>query len=324
MTPRRFVPFGTHWAMGIEVPYSFGVIDGGQFWSCGQCPLDLEVNVRAPGDLRAQLGIVAGYIRDQFTPYGVPPESIAKLVAYIVGDVDDLEMTRRVLSEALSSVPLIIAVGVPHFYYPGMRVEIDVYGVVEGARSDLAHRLVSSESESRPSQNILTSRLYVSPGAEAIAHRWADALGHDSGAAIVATLPSGTHALADVVEVPGSIARFEIVDAQSGIRVVKRWAGRYLTLLGRSTRPGRLVPEQTRAIMEAHAGALHAEGLDFPDVVKQQTHYVGTAAAEDLYANMRIRNSYYSKPGPASTGLAVHGFADPATGITIELLVVRR
>jgi enamine deaminase RidA (YjgF/YER057c/UK114 family) len=324
MTPRRFVPFGTHWAMGIDVPYSFGVVDGGQFWSCGQCPLDLEVNVRAPGDLEAQLKIVAGYIRDQFTPHGVPPSRLSKLVAYIVGDASDLDMTRRVLGEALGAAPLILAVGVPHFYYPGMRVEIDVYGVAEGARSDLAYRLVSSRPESRPSQHILTTRLYVSSGAQAVARQWAEAFGHDSGAAILATLPSDTLALADVVEVPGPIARSEIVDTETGIRVVKRQAGRYLTLLGRSTRPGRLVPEQTQAIMEAHAGALHAEALDFTDVVKQQTHYVGSSAAEDLYANMRIRNSYYSKPGPASTGLAVHGFADPATGITIELLAVRR
>ncbi len=324
MIGRRFVPFGTHWAMGIELPYSFGVIDGGQFWSCGQCPLDLEVNVRAPGDLAAQLRIVAGYIRDQFTPHGVPPSRLSKLVAYIVGNEADLAMTPRVLCEALGAAPLVVTVGVPHFYYPGMRVEIDVYGTAEGVESDFAHRMLTGTPQRAASSRVLSARLYVrrDGGAAATARQWSEALGHDTGAAIQVDLPSGTQALADIVEVSGASARSEIVDT-GGIRLVKRQAGRYLTLLGRSTRPGRPVPEQTKAIMDAHAQVLHAEGLEFTNVVKQQTHYVGSSDAEDLYANMRIRNGYYAKPGPASTGLAVHGFADPATAITIELLAVR-
>ena len=51
---------------------------------------------------------------------------------------------------------------------------------------------------------------------------------------------------------------------------------------------------------------------------------MGGESEEDLYANMRIRNGYYSRPGPASTGLAVHGFADPECRITVELLAVAR
>lgn len=325
MTARRFVPFGTHWSMGIEVPYSFGVIDRGQFWSCGQCPLDLHVNVRVPGELEAQLKIVAGYLRDQFTPHGVPPSRIEKLVAYIVGDAADLAMTKRVLCEALGASPLVVAVGVPHFYYPDMRVEIDVYGSAEGTASELVHRELSDFAVFAPAA-VLSTRLYVSEqgDAGAAAALAAKALGHDSGAAIRVGLPQGAVALADVVEAPGAKVSVAIVDRPDGIRQVRREAGRYLSVLGRSTVPGRSVPEQTRAIMEAHKGTLSAAGLDFSDVVKQQTHYVGSSAAEDLYANMRIRNSYYAKPGPASTGLAVHGFADPASDITIELLTVKR
>ncbi len=320
---RRFVPFGTHWAMGIDVPYSFGVVDHGQFWSCGQCPIDLDANVRAPGDLEAQLRIVAGYICDQFTSHGVPPSRISKLVAYIVGDEADLAMTPRVLSEALGAAPLVIAVGVPHFYYPGMRVEIDVYGAAASAEGNFAHRMLTQMPQRAAPSHILAARLYVSSKGDRVdsARVWSDALGHDAGAAIHVELPSDTPALADIVEVPAATARSEIIDV-GGIRLVKRQAGRYLTLLGRSTRANRPVPEQTKAIMEAQAQALRAEGLNFTDVVKQQTHYVGSSGAEDLYANMRIRNGYYTKPGPASTGLAVFGFADPATAITIELLAV--
>ena len=180
---RRFVPFGTHWAMGIDVPYSFGVIDDGAFWSCGQCPLDLDVNVRAPGDLEAQLRIVAGYIRDQFTPFGLPPSRIEKLVAYIVGGENDHEMTRRVLEEALGVAPLVITLGVPHFYYPGMRVEIDVYAVVEGAVGEFAHRVAMSDTELGQTDHLLTARLYASPSAKGAAIRWSDIAARRCGVA---------------------------------------------------------------------------------------------------------------------------------------------
>ncbi len=80
----------------------------------------------------------------------------------------------------------------------------------------------------------------------------------------------------------------------------------------------------TRRIMEALAVALARHGLSFLDVVKQQTYYVGGASEQDLYENMRIRNGYYSRPGPASTGLAVYGFVDPDCRITIELLAADR
>jgi hypothetical protein len=36
------------------------------------------------------------------------------------------------------------------------------------------------------------------------------------------------------------------------------------------------------------------------------------------------RITYYARPGPASTGLAVHGFLDPNCRITVEVLASRR
>src|SRR5262245_17997656 len=122
---RRFIPFGSHWRMGIEVPYSLGVVDRGRFWSCGQCPLDGDARVLHPGDLRRQLACVAALIRAQFEPYGITTERIAKLAAYVVPDGSTpLEMVATLLREALGPVPLIVTIGVPAFYYPGMMVEI--------------------------------------------------------------------------------------------------------------------------------------------------------------------------------------------------------
>ena len=215
---RRFVPFGSHWSMGIDVPYSLGVIDRGRFWSCGQCPLDRGAGVLAPGDLEHQLRLTAGLIRDQLCPHGIDPGRIVKLVAHVVPDGrTGLGRVAPILRDELAGVALVLPVGVPHFYYEGMMVEIDVYAGLDA----------------RPAGSVVAIERGVS---------------------------------ADLV------------------------------------RSGDL---------------LH-------DVVKQQTYYVGGASAEDLYANMRVRNGYYQKPGPASTGLAVHGFADSRRRITIELLAAAR
>src|SRR5262245_7098722 len=132
---RRFVPFGSHWRMGIEVPYSLAVVDRGRVWSCGQCPLDLEAQVVHPGEVARQLDHVAGLIRAQFEPFGMTLDRIAKLVAYVAPDRSTpLESVEGLLREALGPGPLIVTVGVPPFYYPGMMVEIDVFGSDHGVR----------------------------------------------------------------------------------------------------------------------------------------------------------------------------------------------
>lgn len=81
--------------------------------------------------------------------------------------------------------------------------------------------------------------------------------------------------------------------------------------------------DQTREIMSGIERTLRILDLDFGDVVKSTTHYVGGATAAQLHDNMTIRNRYYSKPGPASTGVPVSGFSDPASRIVIDLMLLR-
>lgn len=336
MTARRHVPFGSHWAMGITVPYSLGVIDGGTFWSCGQCPLDRAARVLHPGDLAAQLTYVAGLIRDQFAPYGITPGSIARLVAYVAGDAEEVEFARRYLARALAPVPLVIAVGVPPFYYEGMRVEIDVHGGEEepqvlpggsirsgdlvhiSARPELVAPAMAAAGVS-PGQ-LVSARLYATEGVRPVLP---EAVVWDDGATITAALPPGETALADLVFAAGEAVAPVIHEAMGTVILTRRKAGRWLGLLGRSSAEGQSLAGATRAIMEAFAGELASQGLGFADVVKQQTHYIGGANAEDLYANMTIRNSYYHRPGPASTGLAVAGIAGAPSCITIEILACK-
>ena len=79
-----------------------------------------------------------------------------------------------------------------------------------------------------------------------------------------------------------------------------------------------LVP-QTEAVMAALDEHLPALGLGYADVVKSTTHYVAGDSAEELHDNMAVRNRRYRSPGPASTGVPVHGFADPACRIAVTL-----
>ena len=74
--------------------------------------------------------------------------------------------------------------------------------------------------------------------------------------------------------------------------------------------------------MEVLAETLAAEGMDFSSVVKSTSHYVGGSTPEELYANMMIRNGYYRRPGPASTGLPVSGLADRNSRIVVDFLVL--
>jgi enamine deaminase RidA (YjgF/YER057c/UK114 family) len=360
---RRFVPFGSHWRMGIEVPYSLGVVDRGRFWSCGQCPLDLEARVLYPGDLERQLACVAGLIGEQFAPHGIPADRIAKLVAYVAPDPSTpLEMVEILLRKALGPVPFVLTIGVPAFYYPGMMVEIDVHGSDHGRRqaeslsfeggaatlavagdgpihlalgladdadaSSLRHavdRLLTKRGASPDA--IVSVRLFVqrdraSPRQiEAIAA----ALGSDTGAAMLARLPHGRMAVADLTVEPGATQeRRREIGRRGGVAFVLRRAGDALGLAARCPEPQPSLAAATASIMAFMAEALAEQGLDFASVVKQQTYYVGGAREQDLYENMRIRNSCYAPPGPASTGLAVDGFADPHCRISVELLAIKR
>ncbi len=69
--------------------------------------------------------------------------------------------------------------------------------------------------------------------------------------------------------------------------------------------------------------ALHEHGIGFDAVVKSTSHYVGGGSPDELHDNMAVRNRYYDKPGPASTGLPVFGLAGDDSRIAVDVLAVR-
>jgi enamine deaminase RidA (YjgF/YER057c/UK114 family) len=79
---------------------------------------------------------------------------------------------------------------------------------------------------------------------------------------------------------------------------------------------------QTHAVMKYLYKMLEELGLTFSDVVKTNTFYVGGASARELHDNMRIRSSYYRRPGPVSTGIPVLGLGQPGAVIGVDLCLV--
>lgn len=79
--------------------------------------------------------------------------------------------------------------------------------------------------------------------------------------------------------------------------------------------------EQTGRIMAAVGKALESYGLGFEHVLKANTYYVGGPTADDLYANLALRDRCYSSPGPASTGVPLLCLGNPGSQIAVCLHV---
>lgn len=115
----------------------------------------------------------------------------------------------------------------------------------------------------------------------------------------------------------------EVQDHADVVLVVRR-GGPFSWLQARATNGASSLVGQTEAVMARFDAVLPTLGLGYVDVVKSTTHYVGGASAEELHENMQVRNRRYTTPGPASTGLPVFGFADPATNVVVDLTLVQR
>lgn len=312
-TPRTHVPFEGLWAMAIDVPYSYLVADRGAAWTCGQLALGPGAEVLHPGDLALQSEIVCDHIDAILRRADLDPMSIGRLYLYYVptgNRRDDAHDTARSAMidcfQTRFGVDIhLVPIPVPHFYYDGIVLEVDVFcatsstpftfGGGAGGRDRLSeHALVGSPEQTAPLP--------------------------DPGAALV--VGDGKAPLIAGVDVRQGVVNTDVRRDNDTVCVV-RGAGDLLWVQCRSTdeRLG-LVP-QTEAIMATIAQVLNGEGFRFTDVVKSTTHYAGDSSADDLHDNMSVRNGYYSTPGPASTGIPVHGFADPASRIVVDITLIR-
>ena len=318
---RSHVGFDTLWSMKIPVPYALLLRDGAFGWSCGQCPLDRSGAVVAPDDPVAQAALVTEYCAQVLAQAGFAPQDL--VMALVYHDVADPAPSLLCLQKGLGKAALLVPVRVPAFYYPGMRIEVDLFAVADGphpaqpfARNGLVGHEVTAGGITYLAATLIS--------------------GHDTGTARAA-LPDTLiiEHWASPNPLPGLPAH-TLIDRDLPDTLV--WAvsaepdhagaGKWLSLTGTAPDQPGLVA-QTEAIMQAHADALHAAGLRFADVVKSTTHYIGEPTAHDLHANMQVRNRRYIGPdsglnggiGPASTGIRVAGLANPGALTAISLLI---
>jgi enamine deaminase RidA (YjgF/YER057c/UK114 family) len=364
--PPLRIPFADLWGMRIEHPYSLLVREGGFAWTCGQCPLSAEGAVLAPDDLAAQAEPVDGYIRHLLDKAGYSPANVGKLVAYYA--VDEPAATERMLSHFREAYPgaVLMPVATPFFYYPGMRLEVDVHAAerrapLVTARDDAnglrlqavdAGDLVWVSLEIRAMRSVVadeTARALdtdavrdalrkggISAGA-LLADHWfvvgdgarpalvaleKAGLVTDPGAAVGVSLPGGIIAMGELTFAGGGAVSAHAISAHPGITLVARSSRHHFWIAARSLSPALSLVEETKAIMAAIAETMRARGWRFEAVTKASTHYVGSSAAEDLHDNMAVRNAYYRRPGPASTGLPVAAFPFSPSKIAVDVLGV--
>ncbi len=68
---------------------------------------------------------------------------------------------------------------------------------------------------------------------------------------------------------------------------------------------------QSRIMMDQLGIALNAVNADYADILKLNVFYVGDGTAENWEQPALIRQSYFSDPGPAATGITLPEFATP-------------
>ncbi|WP_137388619.1 RidA family protein [Rhodoligotrophos defluvii] len=351
---RIYVRSDTLWNMRIDHPYSLAVLQGKTGWSCGQCPLGRNGETLSPGDLIGQVRHVSRIIKQILSDTGMTPSQVVKLVLYYV-DQGPETFGRMIatLREEFGQRALLIPVAVPHFYYDGMLVEIDFH--VSHAPSERGERGSSSDGfcieivdgDELAWARVLVQRDNAAAAAKAarqaldqlvgrrmlLAEQWhiseagdGEALTQLRNVGLCGDPGFAVQAGADregfihgelTFAYPGHSSSEA---AHGDVSLLNRVAGDFFWIAGRAeAKLGGIVP-QTSAIMDAIRTELERMHLDFGAVCKATTLYVGTASADDLHDNMKVRNRYYSKPGPSSTGLPVVAFPLSTSAVTISVL----
>lgn len=349
-TSLSFLPFDDVWKMRIDHPYSLIVKDGALSWSCGQCPLDGDGAVLFPGDLLAQAGAVAGFIERYLGEMGCAISGIGRLIVYYVKTAPgDAARLTDLFHSAFGPPVQVIPVAVPHFYYDGMMIEVDVFASDGKAGSsrfvDEESGLTLDVSDAGPfvwatasSSCIADRRLGAGlsrllaranlPEETLLAQQWflpasdAGILGNRncfvSDAVWVCDADAGIGGELTFTKAPASPMPTTVASAD-GLSLSLRMGGGYFYLKALDASADRGLVEQTARIMRAVEAEFAATGLGFRDVRKATTYYIAGSSADELHDNMSVRNSYYAKPGPASTGLPVEGLPVAGAKVSISL-----
>lgn len=312
------LPMGLMWNMPIPVACSLAVAAQGLAVTCGQCPLDDQGRVLFPGDASAQARLVADMAKGVLSHLPTP-HSAALLVVY--HDCDDAAVVLAPLTAAFPQA-ILAPIRLPHFYYPGMRIEVDLYasaapvtqrvktiGPAALAQVD-AGPLTLCHLSAPDSASALPLLAQVDPD-RLLSAQWfapTDPPAHlpDPNARVI---PPDGSVSAILMLAPDRVQ----VSATPGGAILRR-SGGLCWLSAHGTAPD--------LALAAHQAM---DALALPDlprltVLKATTHYHGGANAQDLHANLAVRHARFPMPGPASTGVPVAGLA--AATLAIDILAV--
>jgi enamine deaminase RidA (YjgF/YER057c/UK114 family) len=301
---------GLMWQMPIPVACSLAVAAQGLAVSCGQCPLDTKGQVLHPGDAGAQAGLVAGMVQGVLSH--LPGHYPAILVVYhdAADESEVLGPLRRVFPDAV-----LLPVRLPHFYYPGMRIEVDLYALsappvirqtlglsrISGGPLELvALRAADMAGAMGLLAGLDPSRLLSAQwfAADPAPHEWHP----DPGGRVVLPRDAGVAAVLTLAPDPVQVSR-----TPGG--AIKRTSGCFVWISAQG---------YGADLAAAAHQAMDALALDRQQnltILKATTHYVGGSGPEDLHGNLAVRHARFPMPGPASTGVPVAGLAGGSLAI---------
>lgn len=320
MTGILHLPMGLMWNMPIPVACSLAVAAQGLAVSCGQCPLDGDGRVLAPGDAVAQADLVAGMVQGVLSH--LPPGHHAALMV-VYTDAADLGAVLAPLARAFPEAEL-LPVRLPHFYYPGMRIEVDLYATqappqrrrltvgpawlthIDGGPLELVHLAAADMAAALPLLTTLDPARLLSAqwfAAEAPPAAFAP----DPAARVLPPEGAGVRALLTLAYGPVTAT------TTPGGATLRR-AGPFAWIAAEGT-----APDLAQAAHQA------MDALALPDMprltpIKATTHYAGGPTPDDLHANLAVRHARFPMPGPASTGVPVTALA--AATLAIDMLAI--
>ena len=355
---RSFVPFETLWEMAIDTPYSFMVRDDNLAWSCGQLALDKKSQVIGANNIEKQSYVVCDYILEILSRAGMHIQSVTKLLLYYVDTGENnRDMMLDIFQKKFGNNVLFVPIRVPHFYYDGILLEVDIYcntekkqylvhnqnGISINAISTNLEISMFVEAKANSIEFLipeLTSFLSVlSVNLEAVlSEHWfvpsgdllafnscmmKDGANLDLGAVISSGKDTDYISGHFILTREGAVSSTKTIDTENSVSLLIRQTNNMAWLQARSFDVSKGAVAQTEFIMKSIKAAIKPLNLGFKDIVKSTTHYVGGNTAEELHQNMEVRNAYYEKPGPASTGLAVFGISNNASRIVIDLTLIK-
>jgi hypothetical protein len=305
----QHLPMGLMWSMPVPVACSLAVATGGIAATCGQCPLDSEGRVLHPGDHAAQAAEVARAGRMALGHLAPTPHAALLVVYHTAPDPE------TVLAPLAATFPgaVLVPVRLPHFYYPGMGIEVDLYAtdapphisrldvggvtltLAEGGPLALAHL-------SAPQGADLSAVLATLDPARLLSAQWFAAdpppAAFDPAPAARVIPPEGEPTTAILI-----LAMAPVTAGHTPGGATLRRAGSFAWIAAQGEGP------------DLAAAAHHAmDALDLPGMpdltpIKATTHYAGGPGPDDLHANLAVRHARFPMPGPASTGVPVRALA---------------